>query len=317
MAAPARAGITVREARDDDDLDALNAGNPQWVGPEQQRRTAAAAPPGVLLMAVGELDGAPSAYGVGIAAAVAVGGYGAAQVWVPAGSRRQGHGGALFGRLADHLRDAGRPGVMVSVSDDEPDGLAAALHLGLSERAHHVESVLDLATLEESSARHALARADAVGIGLATLPDDASEADWERVYACLAPRMHEAPDARDGGGEMPYDVFRSFVVEPWQVLLAERDGEVIGVTCVMTRQDAPHRLNTFFTGVHPDARGHGVSTALKAEHARLVRDLGWREVWTQNMDQNAAIRAVNATLGYLPVGGYRDLGLAFAESHPG
>ena len=312
MTAPTRPDVTVREARDDDDLDALNAGNPQWVGQEQQRHAAAAAPAGVVLVLVGELNGAPAGYGFGIGAAVAVGGYGVAQVWVPAGRRRQGLGGALLAHLFDFVRLAGRPGVMVSVPDTEPDGLTVARHLGLSERGHHVESALDLTTLDGSSQQAALARAAAAGVVLSPLPQDAADAEWERVYACLSTRMRESPDASDGGGDMPYGVFRSFVAEPWQVLLAERAGEVVGLTCLMPRADAPHRLNTFFTGVRADARGHGVSTALKVEHARLVRTLGWREVWTQNMDQNVAIRTVNARLGYRPVGGSRDLGRAFS-----
>ena len=312
MTAAAQAHVRVREAHDDDDLDALNAGNPTWLGQEQQRRTAAAAPPGAVLNVVGELDGTPAAYGFGIGAPVAVDGYGVAHVWVPADRRRQGLGGALLARLTEFVRSAGRPGVMVSVDDSEPDGLAVARHLGLSERGHHVESALDLATLDESVADGALARTAAAGVVLSPLPQGADEPQWERVYACVADRMVEAPDASGGGGDMPYGVFRSFIAEPWQALLAERGDEVVGVTCLMPRPGVPHRLNTFFTGVHPDARGHGVSTALKAEHARLVRSRGWQAIWTQNMDQNAAIRAVNATLGFRAVGGYRDLGRAFS-----
>ena len=243
---------------------------------------------------------------------MAVGGYGVAQIWVPAGRRRQGLGGALLAHLFDFVRLAGRPG---------GDGLGpghragrphGGRHLGLSERGHHVESALDLTTLDGSSQQAALARAAAVGIVLSPLPQDATDADWVRIYASLSTRMCESPDASDGGGDMPYDVFRSVVAEPWQALLAERAGEVVGLTCLMPRADAPHRLNTFFTGVRPDVRGHGVSTALKAEHARSMRTLGWQEVWTQNMDQNVAIRTVNARLGYRPVGGSRDLGRAFS-----
>ena len=112
---------------------------------------------------------------------------------------------------------------------------------------------------------------------------------------------------------MPYGVFRSMVREPWQVLQALRGGDIVGITCLMIREDAPHRLNTLLTGVQPDARGQGISAALKYEQARRMRDAGWREIWTQNMDHNEPILRVNASLGFRPVGGYRDLGTAFAR----
>ena len=214
MTAPTRPDVTVREARDDDNLDALNAGNPQWVGQEQQRHTAAAAPAGVVLVVVGELDGAPAGYGFGIGAG-----------WPSAAtaSRRSGCPLAAAGRASAGLcwptsstscgSQVGR-GVMVSVPDTEPDGLTVARHLGLSERGHHVESALDLTTLDGSSQQAALARAAAVGIVLSPLPQDATDADWVRIYASLSTRMCESPDASDGGGDMPYDVFRSVVAEP-------------------------------------------------------------------------------------------------------
>jgi predicted GNAT family acetyltransferase len=70
-------------------------------------------------------------------------------------------------------------------------------------------------------------------------------------------------------------------------------------------------MNTFFTGVHPDHRGRGLSTALKATHAQKLRDAGWRELWTQNMETNTQILAANDRLGFTRVGGYVDMGLAF------
>lgn len=311
MTAVARVGVTVREARDDDDLDALNVGNPMWFGQEQHRRTASVARPGSVMALVGELDGTPVGWGFGIGAAVAVGGYGVASVWVPTDQRRRGLGGALLARVEEFVRGAGRPGVLVAVPDTEPDGLAVARHLGLDERGHHIESVLDLTVFDDSVVDVAVSRLATAGIELVTVAPDADEAAWQRVYTLFAARIKESPDTSDGGGEMPYAIFRSFLDEPWQVLLAECDGEPIGLTCMMVRHDAPHRLNTLFTGVRADKRGQGIAASLKLEHARRVRVAGWREIWTQNMDQNAAILAVNARLGYRPVDGYRDMGRAY------
>ena len=69
------------------------------------------------------------------------------------------------------------------------------------------------------------------------------------------------------------------------------------MTSVMDRKK-DEALNTFFTGVRAEARGAGLSTALKARHALAMRALGHHRIYTQNMDQNAPILAANDRLGF-------------------
>lgn len=305
-------GVRVRLAEDSDDLDAVNAGNAQWLGADAQRRLAAAMPPGTRCdILVGELAGEPVGCAVALTAAKEAFGYGEARVYVQPAARRQGVGGALFDWAVAALRAAELPGVMVAVPDDEPDGAAAVTARGLVEHGHHVESALDLTTLDDAVVDAAVARAEAAGCTLSALPPDAAEDEWLAGHEFLADRAEETPDSRDGGARLPYPVFRAMIIDPWQVVIARRAGEIVGGTALMHRNDAPLRLNTFLTGVHPSARGNGLAAALKTHHARLVRDAGWREILTQNMDQNAPILAVNRQLGFRPVGGRRDFGLAF------
>ena len=58
----------------------------------------------------------------------------------------------------------------------------------------------------------------------------------------------------------------------------------------------------------PDARGAGLSTALKAQHALVMRARGHHRIYTQNMDQNAPILAANDRLGFTVVPGYYAVG---------
>ena len=308
--------ITVRRAGQGDDLDAVNKGNALWFGAEQELRTVSSVPAerGEAAIFVVECDGEAVGCAVGIAAPGAAFGYGMARVYVQLSARRRGAGAALFAAVCALGRERRLAGMMVSVPDSDPDGLAAGLHAGLVVHGHHIESALDLATVDEATAGRDSDRARDAGVVLVPLPDDADEPTWRAAHAFLGDRLCEAPDSRDGGGNMPYEVFRSFLQDPWQVLLARREstGALLGITCLMPRQDAPRRLNTMFTGVHPDGRGLGLSAALKAEHARRMRAIGWREILTQNMDGNHAILAVNARLGFVPVGGTHDLGFALS-----
>ncbi|MDP9183341.1 MAG: GNAT family N-acetyltransferase [Actinomycetota bacterium] len=310
--------VMVRAVAEHDDLDVINSGNVLWKGAGQELRTVASVPAerGEAVVLVAEVSGQPVGCAVGILAPAAAFGYGMARIYVQPTARRQGAGSALFDVVCERGRNRGLAGLMVLVPDSEPAGLAAAQRRGLVDHGHHIESALALAELDPRVERREPARAAALGVSLEPLADDADEQAWRELYAFFVERLNEAPDSREGGGNMPYEVFRSFAVEPWQIYVAREagTGRAVGVTSLMPRTDAPARLNTLFTGVHPDSRGQGLSVALKTAHACRVRDAGWNEILTQNMDGNYAILAVNRRLGFRPVGGCRDLGLAFTSS---
>jgi GNAT superfamily N-acetyltransferase len=80
------------------------------------------------------------------------------------------------------------------------------------------------------------------------------------------------------------------------------------------RLDQASRVVTFFTGVISSERGRGVATALKAEHARRLRDEGWRELSTWNMEENFPILVANARLGFQPILRVQSLLLDFDEA---
>jgi GNAT superfamily N-acetyltransferase len=302
--------ITVRTASDEDDLDALNVGNALWYGGARLRRAFAAAPAGEPVeILVGELDGTPVGNASAVGAPLQAFGYGMGAVWVQPAARRQGVGRALYDRVTSVVRSGGVPGVLLGVPDDQPAGLAAAQAWGLAVLGHHVDSELQLADLPAPLVARAVERAAAAGHVLEQPAD--TEETWQEVHVFLADRMRAAPDNREGGGDLPYGVFRTVLAEPWQVLLARRDGALTGITSVVSRP-AAGSLATYLTGVRPDASGQGVSAALKAAHLARLRAAGWQRVLTSNMDQNAAIRAVNARLGFTVTGGASDVGRAFA-----
>lgn len=304
--------ILVRDATPIDDLDAINSGDPLWMGAVSERDRLAAFPPDrPYSLLIGEIDGTAVGCALGVGAPVAAFGYGLARVYVQAGYRRRGLGTALFDRASAVVREAGRPGVMVLVPDDDPDGVEAANAKGLSDHGHQIESLLALESVDDEDVDRELSRAHSSGFTLDTLDPDATEQDWQSAFSAFIAGMLDAPNSRGGGGQMPYPVFRSLVAQPWQILFAYEHGEIRGLTTLTVRHDTAGRLNTVLTTVHPSARGRGLSLALKLEHARRARRAGWREVLTQNMDQNAAILAVNRKMGFRPVSGAHFYGLKF------
>ena len=216
-------------------------------------------------------------------------------------------GRAISDLLVEASSAHGLPGTADSVHALDEASMAAARRLGYEVLGHHRESLLDLDTLDVAAAEASVERAVRAGFELRSLPDDPDEADWRQLYDVTVETWKDAPDAEGSTEQIPYSVFRGFLPDPSYVLMAWRDGSPVGMTCVMDRAK-DQALNTFFTGVLPDARGAGLSTALKAKHALDMRARGHHRLYTQNMDQNAPILAANDRLGFTVVPGYYAVG---------
>ena len=293
--------VTVRGMTDDDDLAAVNAGNPMgWQAVWWQELSATM---GVRWF-IGLVDGVPAGFAAVCPLPVAAGGNGAALLHVLPEYRRRGLGGALRGVVADEARGQ-RPGLTYNYVEGEADGEAAARAWRLPVVGRHHESVLDLGAVDQT---HYRAKAIVAGVEIGELPlDDMDDAAWRSIHEFVQARLREAPDSADGGGDLPYESFRDMVDEPWMLLTARDGALLVGVTQVMRRPGDPSAMNTFFTGVIAASRGRGIAMALKTRQALLMGDRGVARVFTQNMDGNAAILAANRALGFVRASGYVDV----------
>lgn len=296
--------VTVRAAGADDDLDALNAANPAWLGATVERGRHEAidfAPSGVL---VAERGGRPAGYGSYLAAGVSDGHRGSVSVYVPPADRGAGVGGALWkAALSACPADLVR-GVYLQLDEDDVRSRDIALSHGLRLRGLHVESRLDLQAVDVAAlARRAVAPA---GLVIAPVAVDATDAHWREVVALGNRLLADTPDMAAGFEPMPYAVVRSLLPQSWQVMVAWDGATMIGATAVSVRSADDHEVNTLLTGVARDHRGRGVATALKATHALALRAAGWKSIRTQNMDGNVPIVAANATLGFTRFRSIRD-----------
>ena len=114
--------VTVRRMTDEDDLTAVNAGNPMgWQAVWWQELSATM---GVRWF-IGLVDGVPAGFAAVCPLPVAAGGNGAAIVHVLPEYRRRGLGSALRGAVEDVARGQ-RPGLTYSYVEGEADSEAAA-----------------------------------------------------------------------------------------------------------------------------------------------------------------------------------------------
>ena len=296
--------MLIRDARPDDDLDALHAGWAPWFGEELGRKMFAATPDDVpQRMIVAEVDGEPVGFSLAVGAGIADGHRGLASVFVAPDHRRRGIGTALLDQVRATCSAERVPGIRVQADVDDATSRAVAEAHGFRLHGLHLESELDLTDLDRL-------RDLASGPGdvvLAPLPPDATETEWHAFHDHFERLMKDTPDAAEGSDPMPYVVLRAALPEPWQVHCAWIDGRMVGFTCVMQRDPVRRRLNTMLTGVDRDQRGRGLATALKVSQAFALAERGWRTVVTQNMEGNDAILAANRRMSFRPSGGFVDL----------
>jgi GNAT superfamily N-acetyltransferase len=107
------------------------------------------------------------------------------------------------------------------------------------------------------------------------------------------PQRAEAPPFEEWVERVTRDTPVAFVA------LARDDG-VVGFASLHTT-GTPTRLEHGLTAVLPTHRRRGIATALKRAQIAWAAQNGYRELVTEMVDGNAAMRAVNERLGYRPL----------------
>jgi hypothetical protein len=195
-------------------------------------------------------------------------------------------------------RSAAVAGVQTFADVEDQRSCSIAAAHGLIEGPVRRESILELALLSDAAIEQAVGHVSDAGVSLA-LFGSGSEDARKRIYEDFLPLFGSTPDGVAGREPPPYETWRSGFTEPWQVLVARRGKTTVGMTMAFARKDLASRVVTFFTGVAAAERGKGIATALKAEHARLMRNAGWEHLSTWNMEGNVAILAANSKLGFV------------------
>ena len=296
--------MRIRPVVDGEDLDVVHADNPYWFGSHDfwaVMRAAAVTSPSYSWVAEGS-DRSLVGHATVFCEAVRRPDQARGFVWVSPSARRQRVGTAMHAQVMRTATENGFPRVLMSAQDAQPGSVEAAQTWGGHEDGYHHEQTLDLTTLSDTQVNAWCEPATAYGV---TLHGVSGVDELEMLYPFCRDRFDEAPDMGDESEPLSKELFLVFA-KPERMLVARRGAEVVGFTSFAMRLGSPPAANIEFTGVHPDHRGHGIALALKAEHARRMRDDGVAVVYTQNMDENGPILAVNTRMGFVRQPGRTD-----------
>lgn len=138
------------------------------------------------------------------------------------------------------------------------------------------------------------------------VPDDLAESLAQAHNA-----MNDMPVGDSGRGPLSWDAERVRAVAKavakrgstlHTVAAIADDGSIAGFTEVVVAGDGTGDGHGVGTGVLAAHRGHGLGVWIKAESIRLVRERHpeLSGLVTDTVEENAAMRRINADLGYLP-----------------
>jgi mycothiol synthase len=279
--------IAVRPAESDADLDAWRRVR-MAVLPDERAQTVeemrrASTPDSLYLLA--ELDG--RVVGSGVASRSDLAGQGFLAPRVLPEARRLGVGTALLRELAEYVQRLGfdRAGTIL----DAPGSLAFAERFGFREADRDVEQVR---VVGDEPWPKPPPRIEVVS--LAERPEL-----FELAYHELALEAFG-----DFALDRPIEISLEDWLREWQVwpegsFFALADGELVGMAGLIRDDDHPERAENSLSAVRPDWRRYGIASLLKRTVLAWAAEHRLRDVYTWTQNGNAAMRAVNESLGYV------------------
>jgi mycothiol synthase len=212
-------------------------------------------------------------------------------------ARRQGVGSALLVAISEVAHEAGKSSLHIPATESRPDGIAFLEHRGFTEYDRTKAVRLDLSGLASPVPR------PPDGIVITTLADRPD----------LVPGVHDVAieTFADIPGDEPMvagdlaefrarDVDRP-VIPPWGFAVAvDGDDRVVGYASLILVPGSDHVAWHDMTAVRRAWRGRGLAMALKATTIAAAVGHGLTALETGNDVENAAMRAINARLGYRP-----------------
>lgn len=143
------------------------------------------------------------------------------------------------------------------------------------------------------------------------------EDDWQDYRSARLAALRESPEAFVATAEEEEAHDESFWRERMRRsarLLAERDGQTVGVVCVGSAKDSDGQAGELFgLWVHPQARGSGVATRLVKQGAALARERGQGHLVYWVGTENGRAVAFASGMGFLPTDYRRPMGVVSAD----
>jgi len=223
--------------------------------------------------------------------------------------QRRGIGSALYDRVMEALQPYNPATLWANGEENLPEGLRFLEKRGFTERLRFSESVLDVATFDPGPYADLEARLQREGIDFRSVgelrADPVTALDLHRRLYDLDWDVTQDEPYAEAISQIPFEEWERDVLlsetslpEGYLVAVDRATGELAGMT-VLFADRASTMLYTGLTGVRRGYRRRGIATALKVRSIRYAQSIGASCIRTDNVIENAPMRAINIKLGYI------------------
>lgn len=219
---------------------------------------------------------------------------------VDRGHRGQGIGRMLSEAAESYARAHGGNLAQISVRDDDDRSRQIVEAHGYKFERHLFESVLDLATFDETPYTGVVESVKATGIRFLTLADQPGEVTERAIYELMNANMVDIPGF-DNPSHPAFETWRTWFItasgaSPERLIIAADGDRFVGLTVLLERPSGA--MYTGHTSVHRDYRGRKLAVALKLLSIAKAKGCGAPYMRTHNDSVNAPMLAINWRLGY-------------------
>ncbi len=211
--------------------------------------------------------------------------------------RRRGIGSVLLKHLEDAALAEAALALEVFTSDRDTTGLSFLEHRGYELEARSFESVLDLRSFAlEINLKERFPNLTFFTYGETTMGLEEQRKLWDLNVQTLRDEPHSDPDHVPEFDRFVESVIQASWFDPAGQFIAADGENWVGMSAVGSIRDGS--CYNLYTGVRRSYRGLGLAKALKILSTQHAKSLGYSTIRTNNDSRNAAMLAVNRSLGY-------------------
>ncbi len=225
-------------------------------------------------------------------------------VWVDPAWTGRGIGGSLYRALEAFARAEGFTRLWVEHREDWARSSAAVSAAGFQEIGRERESWLEVDGFDAGRFEALRARLESDGIQFTTLAEEMKVSDdaVDSLYQLAKVAQKDQPLPEGAQHAETFEEWANHITEspasdPSGIVIAKDGDRYVGYTSLWFKDVGDP--STSMTAVHPDYRGRGIATSVKVDAISIVRDRGYKKMWTSNYHINDAMLAVNKRLGYV------------------
>jgi predicted N-acetyltransferase YhbS len=235
------------------------------------------------------------------------------EVVVAPGTRRRGLGTALYDTVVAALAEHAPILLRTMYREDWAASARFAAARGFAPGMRMEESVCDIVRFDPSAYAADLARAEAQGIAIRSLPELEGKPDFEpKLYALVQQLLSDMP-RHEPHVAPPIELWRERILKSPRFLpelnLIALDGERFVGFSNFWRSTIPGRVGTGLSGVIAEYRRRGLATALKVRALGAAKAAGYRETRTWNAAENVGMLGINRRLGFTPLPAWLEMEL--------